>query len=254
LIHVPFRGVLKVITKTLATLGNLKPLGEVFIQFGLRETSWDYISGFRLSPLFSFTNPLRKKSDNIIINSILCILSFVVIFPLELVKNFVILPITETFALATRITITTLFNPLSRLLSLAAGSLIKVVGIITDKTIGVPLKAASSKLLIAGDTIDSNAGKVKRLYLSAVNKVKLKLRLWAYPAPNNAINSRNNEEKYFTEPFNYEANLGKNKKSALEEIISSVQHQNRDDKSIEFFAKKSTAVQPQEQISSYLNR
>jgi hypothetical protein len=178
LIHVPFRGITKLITKTLATLGKLDELGSQLLNFALRRGSWNYFEGFRKSPLYGFNHPLDNVAKDA--NLLTKIAAFAFFPVIQTIKNVLLLPFVDVISLTVRGLLTFIINPFSRMSMSVIGGALKMIGFVTDPTIGSLLVKSANLITKCADAVDGFFGKLKRSILSGLNYAKIKLRLFAY--------------------------------------------------------------------------
>ncbi|VEB38405.1 hypothetical protein [Legionella cherrii] len=203
-IHVPFRGITNLLTKTLAVLGNVSDTGELLLFFSKRPPSDNLIANFRFSPLYGFTWPFGHFSDNQLLN--LCINSVraLCIPLLQLAKNLLILPILDFISLSTRIGLTIL-NPVTRIFAYALGSIICTLGEIWDQSFGVLFAASAKGIAIACNWIDNQASSVKQTLLSFIESQRGHLYFWAFAREDIKLHTTLNDAEYYSsDPRRYE--------------------------------------------------
>ncbi|CAM3032794.1 coiled-coil protein [Legionella steigerwaltii] len=203
-IHVPFRGITNLLTKTLAILGNVSELGELLLFFSTRPPSDNLIAHFRFSPLYGFTWPFGHFSDNQLLN--LCINSIrTLCLPiLQLIKNLIILPILDFISFSTRIGLTIL-NPMTRILAYALGSFICTLGEVWDHSFGILFAASATGIAVVSNWIDNQAGTVKQTLLSFIESQRGHLYYWAFAHEDLKLHTTLNDAEYYSsDPRRYE--------------------------------------------------
>ncbi|CDZ78674.1 hypothetical protein BN59_02986 [Legionella massiliensis] len=210
LIHVPFRGLTNMLSKTLATIGNWDALGEVLIDFATRPDSWNYLTGFRLSPLYGFYSPFGTYSQNSIINSVANWAMAIFSPPFQLMKNLVVLPLIDITSLCIRIALSIL-NPITRALTYTAGKLLTTAAIVWDNSIGIVFRLAARGVTLGANWIDNKVGHFKHDLLGKIQVLRRQLYHWAFEdedlalhgvlqnkkASNHPITGINEDKQYF---------------------------------------------------------
>lgn len=199
-LHIPFRGVTKLITKTLATLGDWKGVGDQLIGIATRKASWNYFEGFRLSPMYGFNNPFKRYAQNPILN-VGANIAMAVISPVkDIIKNVAVLPAIDLTSLAIRAAMTVVINPVVRISAGFVGGIIKGAGMLWDPTVGKLFRGLAKGVIKVADGIDRVCGRFKRWALSKINMGKSHLKVWAYGADKlNPDDKKTPEEKHLTQ-------------------------------------------------------
>lgn len=180
LLHVPFRGFTKFISKSLAIIGNWQIIGGIFTEFANRPNSWGYLPGFRPSPLYGFSNPFRRYANNLFLNIALNITAFLFWLPFSLIKNIVILPIIDLTSFVLRFTIT-LLDPVSRVLAFGVGTLLTKAGIVWDRTLGRLFQLGAYATTLGSNKLDHIAGNLKQKMVAGIQVWRRNLYHWAFP-------------------------------------------------------------------------
>ncbi|MDR3443062.1 MAG: hypothetical protein P4L65_08600 [Legionella sp.] len=196
-IHVPFRGLTNLFTKSLASIGSLSSIGKVLLSFTQRPPVPNLLARFRVSPLYGFNSPLGHYATNRFINIGLNCLS-VVFFPLmQLIKNLVILPLADFISLIARIGIT-LMNPLSRTLAYGIGQMLVSIGTVWDNSIGRLFTASAHGLTQLFNWIDNRAGDLKQNLLSRIENQRAHLFHWAFAEEDIKLHTSLTDETYYS--------------------------------------------------------
>lgn len=196
LIHVPFRGLTNLLSKAFAILGHWQAVGEALTAFATRTTSWNFLTGFRLSPLYGFHNPISEYVQNHFMNSLINLLMLFVLPPLELIKNLVILPTIDLLSLTVRVALTIL-NPISRLLAYTLGAILSTSAIVWDNSIGQLFQAAARRVTLSANWIDSLAGYCKQGILGQIQIARRQIYDWAFSQNDPLLHRVNTDEDYF---------------------------------------------------------
>ncbi|VEB35544.1 coiled-coil protein [Legionella sainthelensi] len=204
LIHVPFRGITNLVIKTLAILGNISAPGELLISFSTREPSENLIANFRFSPLYGFTSPFGRFSDNPFVNISINIIRALYLPPLQLIKNLVILPLLDVISFSTRLFLTVL-DPITRIMTYAVGSVLITIGEAWDNSFGILFAASSRGMASACNWIDNKASTVKQTALSFIENQRGQLYHWAFAQEDHKLHSTLDDAKYYSsDPRRYE--------------------------------------------------
>lgn len=203
-IHVPFRGITNLITKTLAFLGHVSDVGELLLFFATRAPSDNLISGFRLSPIYGFTWPFGHFSDAKLLNfGINCIRGLSIPL-LQLIKNIVILPFLDSISFLTRVVLTIL-DPITRIIAFALGNCIITLGKIWDNSFGILFQTGAKRIAKAWNLLDQQASTLKHTLLSFIESQRGHLYHWAFAKEDLLLHhSLEDSEYYATDPRRYE--------------------------------------------------
>ena len=203
-IHVPFRGITNLLTKTLAILGNINDIGKLLLSFSTRPPSDNLIASFRFSPLYGFTWPFGHFSDNAFFNICINSVRALCLPLLQLTKNCIILPIIDFISFSTRVGLT-LLNPITRILAYALGSITCALGAVWDQSFGLLFAASAKGLAIACNWVDNQACTVKQTLLSFIESQRGHLYYWAFaPEDLKSHTTVNDAEYYSSDPRRYE--------------------------------------------------
>lgn len=196
-IHVPFRGISGLLTKTLSMFGNLTPIGEALLAFATRPPLTNLLARFRFSPLYGFRSPFGHFSENKLINGGINIMRLLVLPGLQLLKNLLILPIIDLLSLLVRLGIMIL-NPLSRLVTYALGQIIYTVGTIWDPSIGCLFTASAQGLSLLFNGLDNAAAAIKQNLLSSIEIARAHLYQWAFIEEDVPLPASITDEEYYS--------------------------------------------------------
>ena len=200
----PFRGITNLITKTLALLGNISAIGELLLSFSTRPPSDNLLANFRFSPLYGFSWPFGHFSDNQFFNICINILRALFLPALQLIKNIIILPIIDLVSFSIRLGIT-VFNPVTRIITYALGSIICTIGEAWDNSIGLLFAASAKGIVIACNWIDNKASAVKQTLLSSIESQRGYLYHWAFAKENLKLHTTLDDAEYYSsDPRRYE--------------------------------------------------
>ncbi|STX29340.1 coiled-coil protein [Legionella beliardensis] len=198
LIHVPFRGITNFASRLLGGLGKLKPIGDHFINFAKRPGNLNYLTGFRLLPLYGYTNPIGHYHPNKFINFIMN--GFLLLtYPIfQTIKNFLILPLIELLSFSTRLLLTIL-NPLSRLLAYTLGLAILATAFIWDDSVGGVFRLAAKGITYSSNWLDKQAGHVKQFCLAKIQICRQYLYHMTFAAEDAKLYHINEDKNYYLE-------------------------------------------------------
>jgi hypothetical protein len=196
LIHIPFRGITNLCRKILATLGSIGTLGQILITFAKRPSLNNYLSNFRISPLYGFTSPLGHFSDNWLINAGINTLRCLFIPPLQLIKNALILPIIDLVSLTARLVLS-LINPASRVLAYLSGTILFSAGSAWDSSLGFIFSSSATGLTLSSNWIDNKAGEFKHYLLSLIEIARQKLYYWSFKAEDINVPVTLDDKEYY---------------------------------------------------------
>lgn len=203
-VHVPFWGLTNLITKLLGILGNIHSLGLALIDFAQRPTANNFLSEFRLSPLYGFTSPFGQFATNPVANILINAARVVCIPVLQTIKNIVILPVIDSLALTVRIALSVI-NPTTRLAAYGLGSLIYNTGYIWDYSLGPLFTSTASWLILFCNQLDKNASAAKQYLLSQIEIQRADLYHWAFAEEDRLLHSTLEDPEYYsTNPLRLE--------------------------------------------------
>jgi hypothetical protein len=195
-IHVPFRGLMNILSKTLAILGNWQPLGEALLDFATRPGKWNFLSGMCFSPLYGFNFPFGDYSPNRIINTLLNLGIFTLLLPFQIAKNLIILPATDLLIFTLRILLCVL-NPISRLGAYILGSVLTTSASIWDNSLGLIFSSAATIVTLSANWIDNLAGYFKNKLIAEIEILRRKIYHWAFNEEDLKLHGINNDKQYF---------------------------------------------------------
>lgn len=197
LIHVPFRGITGLFTKTLSILGNISPLGALLLSFATRPPLNNLLAHFRFSPLYGFSAPFGHFSENKLINISINIMRLLFLPSLQLLKNLIILPAIDMFSLLVRMGIMVI-NPLSRILAYALGHIIYTFGTIWEPSIGFLCSASAQGLTQLFNGLDNVVGAIKQNILSSIEVTRSHLYQWAFAEEDIKSHAPVTDEEYYS--------------------------------------------------------
>ncbi|KTD39295.1 coiled-coil protein [Legionella nautarum] len=203
-IHVPFRGITNFLAKTLATLGNWQVLGETILNFSPDSLVRNYFSDFRLSPLYGFSSPFGRYVENSFLNIFLNGLMLFISPPLQLLKNFIVLPAIDLISLMTRASLT-LMHPVIKVVAFSVGTFLKTSGFLWDNSCGLLFQWAAKGLTLGANWIDHQAGRFKQFTLSKIQICRLSIYNWAFDDEDLSLHKVNDDHNYLkAHPINVE--------------------------------------------------
>ncbi|ARG97870.1 hypothetical protein [Legionella micdadei] len=195
-IHVPFRGITNFLSKTLSTLGNWQALGNSLLEFSPNSFVRNYFSGFRLSPLYGFHSPFGTYVNNRLINVLINGAMIFIYPPLQLVKNFIILPAIDLTSLVVRSLLTCL-HPLVKILTFSTGSLLKTCGFLWDNSCGLIFQLGAKGISLSANWAVRIVGKGKQRILGEIQILRLNIYDWAFNEEDIALHTVNDDKEYF---------------------------------------------------------
>ncbi|KTD16403.1 hypothetical protein [Legionella jordanis] len=185
LIHVPFRGLTKLLSKTFVVLGNWQVVGSMLIQFATRPNGWGRLPHFRLSPLYGFSSPFYPYAEQPLLNLGLNLIMLFIWPPFLLLKNFTLLPALDLLSFGLRLTIM-LLDPLTRGLAYACGVALNGLGAVWDNSLGHFFQRSAYGIIYLSNKIDNFTGLLKQRILASIQIHRRKLYHWAFSAGENA--------------------------------------------------------------------
>lgn len=204
LIHIPFRGITNIFRKLLATLGNITAIGDLLISIAERPSLNNFLSNFRLSPLYGFTSPLGNFSNNSYINLGINIIRCVLLPPLQLIKNCLILPLIDLLSLCVRLSLS-IINPTSRIMAYSMGLILSSVGEAWDNSLGIIFSSSATGLTLACNWVDNAAGELKKNLLSFIEIIRRELFHWAFNDEDTELHVTLDDQEYYNhEPRRFE--------------------------------------------------
>lgn len=221
LIHVPFRGITKLLSKTLAICGNWELFGNHLMRFATRANSWGYLPGFRLSPLYGFSSPLGDYAKNKWANLALNLLMLFLLPPVMLLKNLIILPVADSVSFLLRCLLTVL-DPLSRGVAYGMGLFLKVTGIFWDNSIGLLFNLTAYTITLGCNKLDNWAGHFKQKAVAKIQVGRRSLYHWAFSEEEEAFHKTHNDVEHFLDPMKFERLPHTSTGCVLENLLSNV--------------------------------
>ncbi|BCA95900.1 hypothetical protein TUM19329_22610 [Legionella antarctica] len=204
LIHIPFRGITNIFRKLLASLGNVKTIGQLFLSFAERPSLNNYLSDFRISRLYGFTSPFGYFSNHLLINIGINTLRFIFLPPLQLIKNILILPFFDLASLIFRLSLS-IINPTSRIFAYAIGIVLDTLGDAWDNSLGFLFSSSATGLTIICNWLDTKIGQLKQYLLSLIEIARGELYNWAFAEEDNHTHLALNEQEYYcSQPRRFE--------------------------------------------------
>ncbi len=177
-IHVPFRGCSKFLAKSLSILGNWRQIGSIFSNFATRPTKWEYLTGFRLSPLYGFFS-WGDYAKNFWANAIINYGVFILFLPWSLFKNCILLPVLDSLSLSVRVLLSTI-NISSRLIACSIGATLTLGGELWDPTLGQLFHYSAIGCMYLSNKIDNFAGAIKRSLLAYLQIGRAQIYNWGF--------------------------------------------------------------------------
>lgn len=178
-IHVPFRGLHQLTTTLLSVLGDITSVSQSLLYYAKRPSISNFLSDFRLSPLYGFSSPFGDFAENWFLNGLINGLRLVFIPPLQVIKNLIILPLIDTLSLIVRLSLSVL-NPLSRVVAYALGTVLNVVGGVWDKSIGTFFTWLATIITLGFNWVERQAGGLKQQLVSLIEVARHHLYHWAF--------------------------------------------------------------------------
>ncbi|KTC85637.1 hypothetical protein [Legionella drozanskii] len=194
-IHVPFRGLTNFVSKTLSTLGNLQALGVTLLDFSPKSLVHNYFSDFRLSPLYGFSSPFGRYIENPFFNIFLNGLMLFISPPIQLLKNFVVLPGIDLISLTTRAALT-IIHPVVKIAAFSVGTFLKTSGFLWDNSCGFLFQLAAKGVTLGANWIDNQASRFKQFALSKIQICRLSIYDWAFKDEDRSFHKVNNDQAY----------------------------------------------------------
>lgn len=195
-LYVPFRGITDFISKTLGALGHIKSLGSTLIDLAKTHSQKDYLSSFRLSPLYGFTSPVGHFSSNPVMNVLANLLRIVFIPPLECIKNLLILPLIDLTSLTTRVVLAFL-NPCLYFPAIFLGMTLCSFGDLWDNSIGKIFSISAWVVTKTTNWVVKQAENIKQQALSFIQILRGTLYGWAFYEEEAALHNTLTDESYF---------------------------------------------------------
>lgn len=198
IIHVPFRGITNLLRKVLSTLGNISAVGRLLLEIARRPTTSNFLSEYKISPLYGFDSPFGKYADNLFLNILSNALLMIIIPSLQLVKNIIVLPLIDILSLIIRIVLT-IINPTTRILAYSAGTVLLYFGKGWDNSIGLLFAYTAKGLTLVCDSLDNHAGYLKQRLLSYIEIARCELYVWAFHEEDLATHVEIDDIQYYTQ-------------------------------------------------------
>lgn len=198
LIHVPFRGLTNGLSRLLGILGHWQPIGRNLLAVAERKTSMNYLPGYRVSLLYGFRHPLNHNVTHPVLSHLAPLWIVLVIWPLQAVKNLLVLPLFDGLSLLTRCLLMVI-DPMSRLLAFGLGHALVLSGFVWDHTAGLVFRTAAEGVTLSSNWLDNKAGAVKQGILSLLQVMRRGLQYWAFSEDDLALHHSNRDIDYFLE-------------------------------------------------------
>ncbi|KTD40722.1 hypothetical protein [Legionella parisiensis] len=203
-IHVPFRGITNLLTKTLALFGKISDIGELLLFFSTRPPSDNLIANFKLSPLYGFTWPFGHFSNHPLLNFCINSIRGLGIPLVQLIKNLLVLPFLDFISFSTRVGLTVL-DPISRIFAYALGSVIYTLGEVWDNSFGILFATTAKGLTTISNRIDNQASAMKHTLLSFIESQRGHLYYWAFAKDDLKLHAALDDTEYYAkDPRRYE--------------------------------------------------
>lgn len=196
MIHVPFRGITNAISRTLGLLGHWQPIGRALLSFANRESRMDYISGFHVSLLYGFSNPVSRYVNHQFLNGVIIAGMMIILPAAQLLKNLLILPLADLMSLTLRFT-ATILDPLSRLMVFAAGKTLVTCGYLWDNSAGIVFRTAAEGVTLSSNWLDNKAGSAKQALLEKIQIGRRFAQHWAFSEDDASAHQVNTDVDYF---------------------------------------------------------
>ncbi|MFI4963680.1 MAG: hypothetical protein ACHP6H_07495, partial [Legionellales bacterium] len=197
-IHVPFRGLTNLLAKILGTLGAISNIGQSLIYFSNRHYSKNYLASFRLSPLYGFSSPTEGFRSSWWRNLGTLVFNLGLTFPLQVLKNCLVLPIIDTLALGIRLTLA-LICPLSALITYVIGYSLYGFGTFWDASFGIIFSSSARGVTLLANWIDKQAGWCKQSLLTAIGIARASIYLWGFGEEDKKIHRTVQDKEYYKE-------------------------------------------------------
>lgn len=178
-LHVPFRGLSHLISRSLGWLSHWQQLGQTLVNFAEHISQWRFFSEFRLSPLYGFNWLSAPQSNYALLNVLLNISFWILTPPWQLVKNAVLLPVLDlaSVLLYTSLTIVTL--PVS-LVALTIGKGLSFVGQLWDLVPGRAAFWLANKITQGTNWLDDHAGQLRQRCLGQLQIWRKMIYHWGF--------------------------------------------------------------------------
>lgn len=225
LIHVPFRGISNFIAKSLSTLGNVSAIGKLLLYFAQNQLSKQYWSDFRLSPLYGFSPLLSKPNSNWLLNVQTIAFNLVIRFPLQLLKNLVILPAIDLLSIVFRV-VFSLANPLIAVMTLFVGGLLYDFGNIWDNSVGSIFSTGAKKLTMACNWLDAKAGENRRAFVRQIALLRAHIYRFGFEEDTVQQNLLSDKDYYMNNPATIDKFPSAGTYSLVSELLNPPKEQN----------------------------
>ena len=201
-LHIVYRGIVKIIAKTLGTLGDPGMLAALFIRFGKRKlnnhvsTSKEDKFRLRFNPNYGMDRKAWEYIDSRTWPLLLCLLFTLVFGSLVLVKDIIkniLLFITDIICIGLR-SLVSVFDFVSRGIALTIGGAFKLLDMVVNPdqyiawlmnwdlkytkdtpvlTLGYLFRELGKETIYLTDAVDRFFGEIKRSFLSAINRAEI---------------------------------------------------------------------------------
>ncbi|MDP1603870.1 MAG: hypothetical protein Q8M03_11460 [Legionella sp.] len=196
IIHVPFRGITNLLSKFLGIMGEWTPIGQALIDFSNRNSGQSYLPGFRLSPLYGFTNPISHYHRNMILNIAANTVMLFFLPAFQLLKNFIVLPVLDVLSFTTRVFLN-FANPVTRLLAFGLGKTITTLATFWDNSLGYVFRFSAFAVTLSSNWIDRQAGHIKQFLLGQIQIMRKIIYHWAFLEENLPQHGHKTDIDYF---------------------------------------------------------
>lgn len=170
-IHVPFRGMVGLISKSLGAIGRLQPIGQTLMDFVKWRKGWNYLASFRFSPLYGFNGGYNPV--NIV---------------WQVSKNLLILPMLDLLFISIRLTLS-LLNLVVRAIAYLIGSILIRIAPFWDKYAGAVLITLADAITTSANWLDNTTDYGKQHIISGIQVWRRAIFDWAFSEQEQAIKS-----------------------------------------------------------------
>ena len=195
-IHVPFRGLTNLSQNILAGLGNFTAIGQSLIELSTLFKPQNYLVGFRLSPLYGFSSPMKDFHANHFLNLTINMARLLILWPLQLILNIAILPSSDLLSLTARL-LFTVTAPVLNLSLYLSGTLLKTVGYFWDNSIGKIFAYSANALTRSTNWLEQQVSTGKQNLLAVITIQRRKLYDWAFGDSDLSNHHQLSDEHYF---------------------------------------------------------
>lgn len=197
-IHVPFRGISGLLSKTLGAFSNAGSVGELLVDVANQIGTWNFMSGFRFSPLYGFGWLHGEYSKNAVVNGILNTLAILLTPVWQVFKNVLLLPLLDALFLSARLCLS-MFIPVVHLLVYGIGKSLLTISPLWDNSVGIFLGKAATGISVTANSLDDYASQCKRVIVSGINVGRRAVFHWAFGEKDQHSHYKNADFDYFKE-------------------------------------------------------